>query len=72
MFSPAELVKHSDVGVHVVDVVSVGGVLSNVPLLRFGALSGEHVAAVLRLIVHAVETCHLQPWGNNTPYWDRR
>lgn len=56
---PAELVEHSDVGIHVVDVVGVGGVLHDVPLLWLGALGGEHVAAVLGLIVHAVEACHL-------------
>lgn len=55
----AELVEHSDVGIHVVDVVGVGGVLDDVPLLWFGALSGEHVTAVLGLIVHTVEACHL-------------
>lgn len=56
---PAELVEHSDVGIHVVDVVGVGGVLDDVPLLWLGALGREHVAAVLGLIVHAVEACHL-------------
>lgn len=56
---PAELVEHSDVGIHVVDVVGVGGVLDDVPLLWLGALGGEHVAAVLGLVVHAVEACHL-------------
>lgn len=56
---PAELVEHSDVGIHVVDVVGVGGVLDDVPLLWFGALSGEHVTTVLGLIVHTVEACHL-------------
>lgn len=56
---PAELVEHSDVGIHVVDVVGVGGILDDVPLLWLGALGGEHVAAVLGLIIHAVEACHL-------------
>lgn len=36
---PAELVENSNVGIHVIDVVGVGGVLDDVPLLRFGALS---------------------------------
>lgn len=58
-YSPAELVEHSDVCIHVVNVVGVGGVLDDVPLLWFGALGGEHVATVLGLIVHTVEPCHL-------------
>lgn len=57
--SPAELVEHSDVSIHVVDVVGVGGVLDDVPLLWFGALRAEHVTTVLGLIVYTVETCHL-------------
>lgn len=57
--SPTELVEHSDVGIHVVNVVGVGGVLGDVPLLWFGALSAEHVSTVLGLIIHTVETCHL-------------
>lgn len=57
---PAELVEHSDVGIHVVDVVGVGRVLDNVPLLWLGALGAEHVAAVLGLVIHAVKACHLQ------------
>ena len=57
--SPAQLVEHGDVGVHVVDVVGVGRVLGDVPLLGLGALGAEHVAAVLGLIVHAVEARHL-------------
>lgn len=59
-YSLAELVDHSDVGIHVVDVVRVGGVLDNVPLLWFGALGAEHVTTVLGLVIHTVETCHLQ------------
>lgn len=58
-YPPTELVEHSDVGIHVVDVVGVGGVLGDVPLLWFGALGGEHVTTVLGLIIHTVETCHL-------------
>ena len=57
--SPAELVEHGDVGIHVVDVVGVRGVLGDVPLLWFGALAAEHVTAVLGLVVHAVEARHL-------------
>lgn len=56
---PAQLVEHSDVGIHVVDVVGVGGILGNVPLLWFGTLGGEHVTTVLGFIIHAVETSHL-------------
>lgn len=56
---PAELVEHSDVGIHVVDVVGVGRVLGDVPLLWLGALGREHVAAVLGLVVHAVKARHL-------------
>lgn len=58
-YSPAKLVENSNVGIHVVDVIGVGGVLDNVPLLWLGALGGEHVATVLGLIVHTVKTCHL-------------
>lgn len=57
---PAQLVEDSDVGVHVIDVVGVGRVLADVPLLWFRALGGEHVTAVFGLIVHTVEACHLQ------------
>lgn len=58
--SPAELIEHSNVGIHVVDIIGVGRVLDNVPLLWLGALGGEHVAAVLGLVVHTVKACHLQ------------
>lgn len=58
-YLPAQLVEHRNVCIHVVNVVGVGGVLGDVPLLWFGALSREHVATVLGLIVHTVETCHL-------------
>lgn len=53
------MVEHSDVSIHVVDVVGVGGVLGNVPLLWFGTLGGEHVTTVLGFIIHTVETSHL-------------
>lgn len=57
---PPQLVEHSDVSIHVVKVVGVGWVPSNVPFLWFGALTGEHVTAVLGLVVHTIETRHLR------------
>lgn len=60
----AELVEHSNVCIHVVNVISVGGVLGNVPLLWFGALGGEHVTTVFGFIVHTVETCNLHNRGH--------
>lgn len=57
---PAEVVEHHDVGVHVVQVVAVGRVLLAGPDVRAGALVGEHVVAVLGLVIHAVEPRHLR------------
>lgn len=68
---PAELVEYGNVGVHVVDVVCVGGVLGDVPLFWLGTLSGEHVSTVFGLIIHTVKACHLQTTSssvNNLPY----
>lgn len=59
-YSLAQLVDVCNVGIHVVDVVGVGGVLGDVPLLRLGALGGEHVATVLGLVIHTVKGCDLQ------------
>lgn len=56
----AQIVEHHDVSVHVEEVVAVRRVLLGGPLLRFGALVREHVIAVLRLVVHAVEAGHLE------------
>lgn len=57
--SLAQLVDVCNVGIHVVNVVCVGWVLHNVPLVWLGALGGEHVATVLGLIIHTVKGCDL-------------
>lgn len=58
--SPAQVVEHHDVGVHVEEVVGVGGVVVGRPGLGLRTLVGEHVVAVLGLVVHAVEARHLK------------
>lgn len=55
----AKVVEHHDVGVHVEEVVGVGRVVFRRPHLRLRAAVREHVVAVLRLVVHAVEASHL-------------
>lgn len=55
----AKVVEHHDVGVHVEEVVGVGRVVFRCPHLRLRAAVREHVVAVLRLVVHAVEASHL-------------
>lgn len=57
--SLAKVVEHHDVGVHVEEVVGVGGVVLRRPHLRLRAAVREHVVAVLGLVVHAVEAGHL-------------
>lgn len=55
----AKVVEHHDVGVHVEEVVGVGRVVFRGPHLRLRAAVREHMVAVLRLVVHAVEASHL-------------
>lgn len=55
----AQLVENGNVGIHVVDVVSIRWVLYNVPLIWLRALCGEHVTAVLGFVIHTVKTCDL-------------
>lgn len=61
--SPAQVVEHHDVGVHVEEVVGVRRVVVRRPGLWLRALVGEHVVAVFGLVVHAVEACHLKRRG---------
>lgn len=56
----AQLIEHGNVGIHVVDVISVRWVLHNVPLVRLWALCGEHVTTVLGFVIHAVKTGDLR------------
>lgn len=56
----AQIVQHHDVGIHVEEVISVGRVVVCGPFLRLWAFVRKHVVAVLGLIVHTVEPCHLQ------------
>lgn len=54
------MVDVCNVSIHVVNVVSVGWVLHNVPFVRLRALGGEHVATVLGLVIYTVKGCDLQ------------
>lgn len=65
--SPAQVVKHHDVGIHIVQIVGVGRVLLRSPLLGLWAFSGEHVSTMLGLIIHAVEASDLL--GRVTKKW---
>lgn len=56
---PAKVVQHHDIGIHVVQVVTVRWVLLAGPEVWTGTLVGEHVVTVLGLIIHAVKPCHL-------------
>ena len=58
-YSLAQLVQNHDVGIHVVDVVGVGRVFGDVPLLWLGALRAEHMPTVLGLVIHAVKPSYL-------------
>lgn len=49
------MVEHGHVGVHVVEVVRVGGVLLIIPLLGAPGLRVQHRVLRLGLVVHAVE-----------------
>lgn len=57
--SPAQVVKHQDVGIHIVYIVGIGWVLCRSPLLWLWTFSGEHVSAVLGFIIHAVKASDL-------------
>lgn len=61
----AQVVEHHDVGIHVEQVVGVGRVVVCGPHLRLWAFVREHVVAVFGLVIHAVESCHLQDIKNN-------
>ena len=67
-YSPTQLVNVCNVGIHVVNIVSVGWVLDNVPLVWLGALSAEHVATVLGLVIHTVKACNLKSAENRYTY----
>lgn len=56
----AQVVEQHDVSVHIIQVVTVRGVLLVRPLVGVRALVGEHVIVVFGLIVNAVETCDLE------------
>lgn len=56
---PAQVVEHRHVGVHVVQVVGVGGVVLHCPVDRQGAVQIEDVVFWFGLVVHAVKPVHL-------------
>lgn len=56
----AQVVEHHDVGVHVEEVVGIRRVVICSPLLRLRAFVRKQVVAVFGLVVHTVESCHLQ------------
>lgn len=59
----SDLVEHSDVGEHVVEVVGIRRVILVVPLLRTLHVDPQWLVARLRLVVHAVKPDHvLQPY----------
>lgn len=51
----AQVVEYHDVGIHVEEVVGVRRVVVCRPALWLGAAKGEHVVAVLGLVIHTVE-----------------
>lgn len=70
--SLAQVVEHHDVGVHVEQVVGVGRVVVRRPGFGLWTLVGEHVVAVLGLVVHAVKSRHLDRWGRPSAVCDEQ
>lgn len=67
---PPEVVEHCHVGIHVIQVVGVGGVVLLHPVAWQRAVQVEDVMLWFGFIIHAVEAIHLQqrqPQGGMSP-----